>query len=311
VTAAADRLQALRDGNLTTITPEDLEGVLDGLGVSVASRAAAGGALAAFQQEVTQELVQLAQAGMQAGSNFENNRPFTFRGAKYGWARFRGRPVPVKWGSVAGMGAPASAASGQPVGARMESDAPGPEPARSGAAASTDLGRISDAEHPLAVAIGHAEGNRTVDGARTSSYYGHSDPGNGASNQGTFSAQQGYASPEAADAAWVRKLNRQLPGWSERIAPYAAPGTVGHQRLLANAADLYVQAPAAVPDFLKQASDVAALGFSPEAVATARADSFIDPRSGRLQAAGFNNDYRRLLADQRRRGAALRRVLER
>jgi hypothetical protein len=38
-----------------------------------------------------------------------------------------------------------------------------------------------------------------------------------------------------------------------------------------------------------------------EAIAKARADSFFNPATGRLEAGGFGNNYARLLADQRSR----------
>ena len=40
----------------------------------------------------------------------------------------------------------------------------------------------------IVYAIGHAEGTRTCDGGRTEAYMNHTDPGDGRSNSGTFSA---------------------------------------------------------------------------------------------------------------------------
>ena len=44
-------------------------------------------------------------------------------------------------------------------------------------------------DSPIAIAIGMAEGTRTVDGGKTAAYYWHADPGNGANKFGTFSYQ--------------------------------------------------------------------------------------------------------------------------
>jgi len=77
--------------------------------------------------------------------------------------------------------------------------------------------------------------------------------------------------------------------------------SVGFNRLLFNALDLAVQAPAALPDFLKRLPRIVQAGVTIEAIAKARADSFFNPATGRLEAGGFGNNYARLLADQRSR----------
>jgi hypothetical protein len=77
--------------------------------------------------------------------------------------------------------------------------------------------------------------------------------------------------------------------------------SVGFNRLLFNALDLAVQAPAALPDFLKRLPRIIQAGVTIEAIAKARADSFFNPATGRLEASGFGNNYARLLADQRSR----------
>jgi len=61
---------------------------------------------------------------------------------------------------------------------------------------------LSNPDSALSVAIGNAEGTRTVSGGRTAAYSGHEDPGNGAWNAGTFSyqvKQGGAGSPAEAD----------------------------------------------------------------------------------------------------------------
>ena len=42
-------------------------------------------------------------------------------------------------------------------------------------------------------------------------------------------------------------------------------------------------------------------GWTVEAIAKARADSYINPETGRLEASGFGNSYQRLMKDQRSR----------
>jgi len=160
---------------------------------------------------------------------------------------------------------------------------------------------IRNDKHPIFLAIGIAEGTRTANGGYTRAYYGHTDPGNGARNVGTVSGQQG-GSPATSDRRWMGILT----GTASRIAPVlqrlgVQPGTQGYNRLLFNVLDLNVQAPAAVSDFIKKIPQILQQGVSVEAIAKARADSFINPRTGRLEASGFNNSYNRLFQDQRSR----------
>jgi hypothetical protein len=163
---------------------------------------------------------------------------------------------------------------------------------------------INNAMHPIFVAIGIAEGTRTASGGYTKAYYGHRDPGSGAWNKGTVSGQNA-PNAQVVDRQWMAKLS----GVSARVAPVLqqlgfAPGTQGYNRLLFNALDLMVQAPAAAQDFIRMLPKVARAGASIEAIAKARADAFINPATGRLEAGGFGNSYSRLLADQRSRAGA-------
>ena len=71
---------------------------------------------------------------------------------------------------------------------------------------------LSSPDSTLSVAIGNAEGTRTVDGGKTRAYGGHKDPGNDAHNTGTFSYQRGPASsPEDADAKQLANFRATLP----------------------------------------------------------------------------------------------------
>lgn len=163
---------------------------------------------------------------------------------------------------------------------------------------------ISNPNHPFFVAIGIAEGTRTPSGGYTRAYYGHRDPGSGAWNTGTVSGQNG-GNPQSVDRRWMGTLTqRQL-----QMAPVLQrlglqPGSVAYNRVMFNVLDLSVQAPAAVADFVRKLPNVIAQGATIEAIAKARADSFINPATGRLQAGGFGNNYSRLFADQRSRAGA-------
>lgn len=159
--------------------------------------------------------------------------------------------------------------------------------------------------HPFAVHIGIAEGTRTLRGGYTRAYKGHIDPGDGHRNRGTFSGGRGMgnASPQQVDAFWLRELTAR----SARMAPVMAraglsPGTMGYNRLMFNYLDLSVQAaPQAAETFAGKISQMKAGNWSIEVIAKARADSFYNPVTGRLEASGFGNNYSALLADQRSR----------
>ena len=77
-------------------------------------------------------------------------------------------------------------------------------------------------------------------------------------------------------------------------------GTVAFNRLMFNLLDLTIQAPLAAEDLLGNLKG----DYSIEGIAKARADSFINPVTGRLEAGGFGNSYNRLFTDQRSRAGA-------
>jgi hypothetical protein len=79
------------------------------------------------------------------------------------------------------------------------------------------------------------------------------------------------------------------------------PGTQGFNRTMFNILDLYVQSPLAAEGLIQNLQPVAKQGFTIEAIAKARADSYFNPRTGRLEAGGFGNSYQRLFQDQRSR----------
>ena len=162
---------------------------------------------------------------------------------------------------------------------------------------------INSPNHPYFVAIGLNEGTRTSDGGYTNAYYGHTDPGDGAANRGTISARSG--SPQQADRMWAGILSGRAIEVRQALRNAGlADNTVGFQRVMFNVLDLMVQVgeySGANDDFLGKLPDMQAAGFTIESVAKARTDSYINPSTGRLEAAGFGNSYNRLFQDQRRR----------
>ncbi len=162
---------------------------------------------------------------------------------------------------------------------------------------------ITADRHPFFVHIGIAEGTRTINGGYTRHYYGHRDIGDDNWNRGTVSGgRNSNATPKQVDAQWMRTLTAR----GARLAPILAqaglrPGTVGYNRLMFNYLDLSVQAPKAADDFAGKLSLMKAGNWSIEVMAKARADSFFNPITGRLEAGGFDNNYSRLLGDQRSR----------
>lgn len=163
---------------------------------------------------------------------------------------------------------------------------------------------ISNRNHPFFVAIGIAEGTRTPSGANTKAYYGHWDPGvANRRNRGTISADTG--TPAQADRKWMGILSQVSATVSPVLQRLGLPAnSAGWNRVMFNVLDLRVQAPGALQDFIGKLPDVIRQGVTIEAIAKARADSFINPRTGRLEASGFGNNYSRLFADQRSRAGA-------
>jgi len=163
------------------------------------------------------------------------------------------------------------------------------------------------------VSIGINEGTRTADGGTTAAYARHTDPGDKGLNRGTFSydpARFGTdpnMTPEEADAAYMPNLvaanNKYAPilkqmGYVE--------GTKEYGVAMFNILDLTVQAPAAVDDFVNVGlRNLAGLPLTKENVGDARAYAFYNPRTGQLEAGGFDNDFERLRADQRARSMTI------
>jgi hypothetical protein len=162
---------------------------------------------------------------------------------------------------------------------------------------------INSDKHELFVMVGVAEGTRTASGGYTKAYYGHKDMGDGNWNRGTVSGGRGTsASPQMVDRRWMGTLtNVQQRMRGPLIAHGLQPGTAGFNRVMFNLIDLTVQSPAAARDFAGKLIEMKQKGWTVEAIAKARADSFINPATGRLDAPGFGNNYQRLFQDQRSR----------
>jgi hypothetical protein len=163
-------------------------------------------------------------------------------------------------------------------------------------------------EAPGVIAIGMAEGTRTVDGGKTSAYWGHTDPGNGKHNLGSFSYQHGAASPEHADAL---QLQRMYP-YIAAMQTFANDHGMSLSALeLVAGIDLATQAPLAAQNYLANLKEAKAQGFAGmEAIFEARSYSYINPYNGQLEASGFGNDWGRLRFDQARRIAEIRYALD-
>lgn len=167
--------------------------------------------------------------------------------------------------------------------------------------------QFSSPDSTLSVAIGNAEGNRTVNGGRTRSYGGHTDPGNGAHNRGTFSYQgRGASTPEQADQIQLRRLQGQIPAY--QAAAQRAGLDPNNPRLQAAYFDLYNQSPRMAGRFLQRmGTQLGGRELTPENLARARANASFDDR-GRFTSTGLHTPER-AYRDQLRRENAMEAVL--
>lgn len=170
--------------------------------------------------------------------------------------------------------------------------------------------QLADADSPLAISIGCAEGNRQPNGGKNPAYFGHTDPGNARHNQGTFSYQGTAASPAEADAIWLKLMRQLLPTWEAKAK---AAGLEFEEPLLATSMfDLYTQAPKAVTakgGFWDLLPPLAARGVNEESIIWARVHAFWDPDRQAWDCPGFDNDPARLTDDQHRRTEAIQEAL--
>lgn len=133
--------------------------------------------------------------------------------------------------------------------------------------------------HPIAMLIGMIEGTRTVSGEYTAAHTGHRDGNRGINrtNTGNYSADaRQFRTPQQADRSWNARLTAMMPGIVLALQNSGLPrDTVGHQRLLFNALDLFVSSEAAGNDFIKALPRIAA-NPTIENIAKARRDAFYD-----------------------------------
>lgn len=163
----------------------------------------------------------------------------------------------------------------------------------------------------VARTVGSAEGTRQSDGRRTQAYYGHTDPGNGVWNLGTFSYQHEATSPEDADEKQLQRLKRQ--GLELETQATQLGITLSLEEKL-NGLDLANQAPLAALDTggyidrLAQAKRLKMTGE--EAILWARTHAYIDPNTRRWNAPGLGNNVHSISKDQDRRISAISSALK-
>jgi hypothetical protein len=154
------------------------------------------------------------------------------------------------------------------------------------------------------VAIGMAEGTRTVEGGKTPLWQSHTDPGNRKRNQGTFSNQIDGANADEADRLQL-----------ERVRKFANKLALENPELteleMVGGADLYNQAPRAAAVYLEELKKAREKGLSDrEAIVEARTNSYITPE-GKLDAPGLRNSLDFVRHDQNRRMSEIEKALKR
>ncbi|MEO1208845.1 MAG: DUF2927 domain-containing protein [Cyanobacteria bacterium J06638_20] len=153
-----------------------------------------------------------------------------------------------------------------------------------------------------AIAIGNAEGTRNPDGSKTPLYQGHTDPGNSASNSGTFSWQAGGCStPEECDQRGLERLQGAL---NDLSGMQGGDRVAADPEALINYLDLMIQAPLAAeafPSLYARTGDIL----------KARVESFRNPATGQFETTLTGDGINTLDGDQRRRMDAIKEVLVR
>lgn len=163
-------------------------------------------------------------------------------------------------------------------------------------------------DSPGSIAIGAAEGTRTLAGGVTSQYWGHRDPANGVTNLGTFSYQHGAKDARHADFIQLDRLQQQV---AEIQRQARASGLELSPLELVAAADLTNQSPEAGYAYISNLQHAYDLGFRGiEALLEARMQSFVNPQTQDLDAAGFSNNWQKLRQDQLRRLSKLQKTLK-
>ncbi len=163
----------------------------------------------------------------------------------------------------------------------------------------------------VARTVGSAEGTRMSDGGNTPAYYGHTDPGNGVWNLGTFSYQHGARSPEEADEKQLTRLRYQGLQLEEKAAGLGVKLSLEAKL---NGIDLANQAPLAALDrggYIERLAEANRLGMQGEkAILWARTYAYIDPDTQTWDAPGLGNNVSSISQDQERRAVAIARALQ-
>ncbi len=148
---------------------------------------------------------------------------------------------------------------------------------------------------PAAIVIGNAEGTRTPSGGTTRAYAGHTDPGNGAANRGSFSLQ-GAASrtPEQADRIQLARLSERIPTFEAAARRAGLDPT--NAKLATAYFDLYNQSPMAAARFLNQLDYAKQNGISTASMSELRFRSFVDVNTG-ARFPGAGGGFAKIAAD--------------
>jgi len=158
----------------------------------------------------------------------------------------------------------------------------------------------------VAHTVGSAEGTRYWNGQKTYAYYGHTDPGNGVWNLGTFSYQHDASDPEDADRKQLRRLKRQGDQLQQQAK---AQGIQLSLKEKLNGLDLANQAPLAAlgkGGYIERLAQAYRLQMDEaEAIAWARTWAYIDPKTQTWNAPGLGNNLSSISQDQERRIAAI------
>ncbi|NJP10843.1 MAG: hypothetical protein HC866_16340 [Leptolyngbyaceae cyanobacterium RU_5_1] len=173
----------------------------------------------------------------------------------------------------------------------------------------------------VARTVGAAEGTRTAAGGKTDLYEGHTDPGNGVWNRGTFSYQFGNTenlSAQEADRRQLTKIKRihQTVLLSRAAAEGVAPLTLSEEL---NGIDLINQAPLAVTEsggYVERLAEAKQQGLTGEAaILEARVWAFWDPQREGWNAPGLSayddiSKQESIRQDQKRRMGMIAEALE-
>lgn len=181
----------------------------------------------------------------------------------------------------------------------------------SGESSSLDQLFQGNSDSLVAVAVGSAEGTRSADGGKNPAYQGHTDPGNGVWNLGSFSYQHGASSPEEADAKQLARLRSQAQTILDMAAAKGLDLTL-EEKL--NGIDLANQAPKAALDeyggYIDWLVTARTSGLDgSDAILSARVRSFLDPQTKTWDAPGLGNSEERITLDQERRMLAIAKAI--